>query len=337
MKFRRKGLLAVIVSCLLSVCTAAAPACGAEIKAAEKTSVSTDAVSPLHVSGTDLLNESGNITVLRGVSTHGLSWYPQYVNYDAFKTMRDKWGVNTVRLSMYTEEYGGYCSGGDREALLKTIDDGVRYASELNMYAVIDWHILRDGDPNIHKNDAAEFFDAVSAKYADCPNVIYEICNEPNGTDWHNSIRPYAEEIIGIIRSHTAKALILVGTNTWSQDVDQVVNDRLEDRNVMYVMHFYAGTHKDALRAKLQNALDQGLPVFISEFGICDASGSGELDYESADRWMELIRSYHLGYIIWNLSNKAEASALIESGCGDLSGWTYENLSGSGKWFYDNR
>ena len=101
----------------------------------------------LRVSGTTLTDASGNAVQLRGVSTHGLAWFPEYVNKEAFETLRDDWGANVVRLAMYTEEYGGYCNGGDKEALKQLIDDGVSYATELGMYVIIDWHILSDGNP----------------------------------------------------------------------------------------------------------------------------------------------------------------------------------------------
>lgn len=93
----------------------------------------------LRVSGTTLTDASGNAVQLRGVSTHGLAWFPEYVNKEAFETLRDDWGANVVRLAMYTEEYGGYCNGGDKEALKQLIDDGVSYATELGMYVIIDW------------------------------------------------------------------------------------------------------------------------------------------------------------------------------------------------------
>lgn len=48
---------------------------------------------------------------------------------------------------MYTEEYNGYCSGGNQAELKKLIDKGVRYATELGMYVIIDWHVLNDRTP----------------------------------------------------------------------------------------------------------------------------------------------------------------------------------------------
>ena len=41
----------------------------------------------LHVDGTKLKDKKGNTIQLRGVSTHGLSWFPGYVNNKMFKEL----------------------------------------------------------------------------------------------------------------------------------------------------------------------------------------------------------------------------------------------------------
>lgn len=287
----------------------------------------------LRVEGNHLVDASGKVIQLRGVSTHGLSWYPQYVNEEAFKTLRDDWGANVVRLAMYTAEYNGYCSGGNQEELKNVIRNGVKYATDLGMYVIIDWHILSDSSPMQNKEAAKAFFKEMSLEFRDDPNVIYEICNEPQNSPWASVIKPYAEEIIPIIRENAPDALILCGTNTWSQDVHEVVNDRLSDQNTMYVMHFYAGTHKDDLRNRLKSALDSNLPVFISECSITDASGNGAIDYDSAEKWMSLINQYNVSFLAWSLSNKDESSALLKPSTQSLSAWSDEELSDTGKWF----
>ena len=38
------------------------------------------------------------------------------------------------------------------------------------------------------------------------------------------------------------------------------------------------------------------------------------------------------GYVAWNVSNKAESSSLIQSGCQKTGGFTKSNLTPSGKW-----
>lgn len=294
--------------------------------------VTTVPTGRLQVSGTKLTDESGNIIQLRGVSTHGISWFPDYVNYDAFATLRDDWGANVVRIAMYPEEYNGYLSGGDKAALKQIIDNGVNYATQLGMYVIIDWHVLNYA-PSRHTQEACDFFAEMASKYSGHDNVIYEICNEPVGADWNADIKPYAETVIGTIRQFDDHALILVGTNTWSQDVDSVVGNMLDDGNVMYVAHFYAGTHKENIRNKISTALNAGVPVFISECSICDASGNGGIDYASANEWLDFMNSNQLSFIAWSLSNKAETSALISSGCSAKSGWSDGDLSETGRWF----
>ena len=294
--------------------------------------VTTVPTGRLQVSGTKLTDESGNIIQLRGVSTHGISWFPDYVNYDAFATLKNDWGANVVRIAMYPEEYNGYLSGGDKAALKQIIDNGVNYATQLGMYVIIDWHVLNYA-PSRHTQEACDFFAEMASKYSDHDNVIYEICNEPVGADWNSDIKPYAETVIGTIRKYDDHALILVGTNTWSQDVDSVVGNTLDDGNVMYVAHFYAGTHKENIRNKISTALNAGVPVFISECSICDASGNGGIDYASASEWLDFMNSNQLSFIAWSLSNKAETSALISSGCSAKSGWSDGDLSETGRWF----
>lgn len=289
-----------------------------------------EAYGGLHVVGTDLVDAKGNKIQLKGPSTHGIQWFPQYVNKEAFKTFRDDWGANVIRLAMYVRE-GGYLEG-NKEEFKKKIDDGVRYATELGMYVIIDWHVLAF-NPNECKNEAIAFFEEMAKKYCNNNNVIYEICNEPTGSEWNSQIKPYAESVISAIRKYDNDALVLVGTNTWSQDVDKVIGNKLSDHNCMYVLHFYAATHRDDLRNKLKRAVENGVPVFVSECSICDASGNGGIDYNSAAEWAKLFKQYNISYIAWNISNKGETSALISPSCNKTSGWTADELSETGKWW----
>lgn len=289
----------------------------------------------LQVIGAQLSSESGAPVQLRGVSTHGLAWFPQYVNQDFFIQLRKDWGVNVVRLALYTAEYGGYCTDGNKAQLEQLVIDGVNYAEAADLYAVVDWHVLADLDPNVHIEDAKAFFDKMSAQFADKNNVIYEICNEPNGSTTWAQIKQYANTIIPIIRANDPDAVVVVGTPTWSQDVNDATADPLEFDNVMYTLHFYAASHQQELRNKLKTAVESGTPVFVTEFGICEASGDGAIDYQSADAWIELMDELDVSYICWNLSNKDETSAFFLSKCDKTSGFTVDDLSDSAKWFVD--
>lgn len=321
------------------VCVLALGLCltgGLQIAEAKTTTYYDASAGRLHVKGTKLVDKKGHEVQLRGVSTHGLSWYPQYVNDKCFAKLHDKWGANVVRLAMYTEEYNGYCSGDakNRSDLKKLIKKGVRLAKKHKMYVIVDWHILSDGNPNSHKKEAKAFFREMSREFKGYNNVIYEICNEPNnGTSW-KEIKSYAKSVISTIRKNDKKAVIVVGTPTWSQDVDQAAADPIKGDNIMYALHFYAATHKADLRNKMTAAINKGLPVFVTEYGICDASGNGAIDKKEADRWVQTMDEYGVSYIAWNLSNKQESSSIIKSSCSKVSGFKKSELSDEGKWLY---
>lgn len=321
------------------VCVLALGLCltgGLQIAEAKTTTYYDASAGRLHVKGTKLVDKKGHEVQLRGVSTHGLSWYPQYVNDKCFAQLHDKWGANVVRLAMYTEEYNGYCSGDakNRSDLKKLIKKGVRLAKKHKMYVIVDWHILSDGNPNSHKKEAKAFFREMSREFKGYNNVIYEICNEPNnGTSW-KEIKSYARSVISTIRKNDKKAVIVVGTPTWSQDVDQAAADPIKGDNIMYALHFYAATHKTDLRNKMTAAINKGLPVFVTEYGICDASGNGVIDKKEADRWVQTMDEYGVSYIAWNLSNKQESSSIIKSSCPKVSGFKKSELSDEGKWLY---
>ncbi|MBQ8823155.1 MAG: cellulase family glycosylhydrolase [Lachnospiraceae bacterium] len=295
-----------------------------------------NALSPLHVEGTSIVNEQGEKVQLRGISTHGIAWFPQYINLDFFKQMHEEWNADVVRLAMYTAENGGYCTDGDKEATKQLIRDGVAYAEEAGMYVIVDWHILSDFNPHTNKAEAMKFFEEMSEEFADKTHVIYEICNEPNGGISWSEIKSYAEEVIGVIREKDADAIILVGTPNWSQMVDQAAKDPITDyENIMYTLHYYAGTHKESLRNTMVQAIKDGLPVFVSEYGICDASGNGALDYDQANKWVETMNSYGVSYVAWNISNKSESSAMFKAECNKISGFNEADLNPSGKWLIE--
>ena len=313
----------------------------AETETAAPEALTTDASTPygqhgaLHVENGKLTDINGSTVQLYGMSTHGIAWFPQYINYDSFRTLRDDWNTNCIRLAMYTAENGGYCAGGDKEQLKQLVKDGVSYATELGMYVIVDWHVLSDCDPNQNKDEAIAFFREMTEAFADNDNVLYEICNEPNGgTSW-DSIKSYAEEVIPVIRAQKPDAVILVGTPTWSQEIDKAAASPLDDANVMYTLHFYAGTHKDDLRNRLETCVQNGLPVFVSEFGMCDASGNGANDFDSTTKWLDLLNKYQISFCCWNLANKDESSSVFKASSTALSDWTDDDFNESGRWIRD--
>ncbi|MCR5691136.1 MAG: glycoside hydrolase family 5 protein [Eubacterium sp.] len=280
----------------------------------------------LQVEGRNIVNSKGKKVQIKGVSTHGIAWFGQYVNKSAFKSMR-KMGANTIRLALYSDKESGYS-----KKLYKTVDKGVKAATELGMYVILDWHILNHGNPKTDQKKALKFFKRFAKKYGKQKNVIYEICNEPNGdVKWERDIKPYAEKVIKKIRKYDKKNIIVVGTPTWSQDVDVVTQSPLEGDNICYTLHFYAATHKEIIQSKLDTAYEMNLPVLVTEFSICDASGSGSVDKKSGRKWMKILRKYKIGYVAWSLCNKPEAASLIKNTCTKTGNFKKSDLTVVGK------
>lgn len=286
----------------------------------------------LSVKDTYIIDSNNQKFLIQGISTHGIAWYPEYVNFSTFKTLRDDFNVNTIRLAFYSDYNAGY-----DEKLYSKIHEGVKYATELGMYVIIDWHILNDNNPNINKNNAEKFFKEMTNIYKDYENVIYEICNEPNGNVyWDSDVKPYAEDMINLIRKIDEDAIIIVGTPDWSKDLNSVIKNPIKNqKNIVYAFHYYAATHKQNERNIVQNAINNNIPVLVSEFGICDASGNGNIDINEANLWIKFLRKNSIGYVCWNLSNKNESSAMINSNVKSLSDFKHEDLSSTGKWIKD--
>ena len=283
----------------------------------------------LKVKGRYIVDKKGKKFLIKGPSTHGIAWFPEFVNKAAFNSCK-KWGANTVRLACYSSEGEGY----NTDSVWDTIDKGVKAATELGMYVIIDWHILNENKPMMSYDRAKVFFKHFAKKYGKRKNVIWEICNEPNGCEWAADIKPYAKKIIPLIRKYSQN-IIVVGTPTWSQDVDVVANDRLTGKykkNVCYTLHFYAATHKDDLRNRVKTAIGKGLPILCTEFSICEASGAGTLDTSSGNAWISLLRKNGIGYVSWSLCNKDEAASLLLPSCQRTGGFKKSDLSPTGKW-----
>ncbi len=270
----------------------------------------------LRVEGTDLVSESGEPVQLRGMSSGGLQSCFQFFNDDVCDTLVQDWGCTVIRLAMTSHGLdNGYTYFPDRY-----FNDVCGYLDTLiahGVYVIVDWHILFDGDPTEYQEDAIDFFTRISALYGDYPNVIYEVCNEPNGmryddpespVDWDNCIKPYAESVIAAIRENDPDNIIIVGTPTWSQDVDEASLNPIDADNIMYTLHFYAGSHGQDHRDKVQTALDNGLPIFCTEWGVSMDSGNSGVFYTETLEWMDFLEANNISWCNWSIG-----TAIFES------------------------
>jgi hypothetical protein len=206
---------------------------------------------------------------------------------------------------------------------------------------LIDFHILTPGDPNYNTSRAITFFTDIANTYKNNNNVLYEICNEPNGVSWA-TIKSYADQVIPVIRAIDNDAIICVGTKGWSSlglsegsSAQDIVDNPLNYPNIMYSFHFYAKSHQDYYLNHLDWASDR-LPIFVTEFGTQEASGDGANDLVMGQRYMDLLRTKKISWTNWNYSDNPLSGGVWNNGTCSGNTWTTDKLKEAGVFIRNN-
>lgn len=271
-----------------------------------------------------LTDARGEPFQLRGLSTHGIAWYPQYINAGSFLSVKEA-GGNVIRVAMYTDTENGYLA--DPETNMSLMLQAIENARSLDMYVLVDWHILSDGDPNANLDAAITFFDAVASRYPGDSAILYEICNEPNGVEWE-AVHEYAYAIFPVIRQYSPDAVIILGTPNYSGDLRQPLLKPFPGENFLYAYHFYAGQHPDD--SLLEYAVEQALPVMVSEWGI-HTDETGQPALEAGREFVTYLNERGISWCAWSLCNKDEVYSVLQPDCDTLSNWQDADLTDVGR------
>lgn len=286
----------------------------------------------LKIVGTQLCNESGQSIQLKGLSSHGIQWFGGCLTSASLDALVNDFKANVLRISLYVQE-GGYET--DPVGFTSKVNQLIKQASDRGIYAIIDWHILTPGDPNYNLDRAKTFFSDIINANKGRKNLIYEICNEPNGVNWA-TIKTYADKIIPVIRALDPNTVILVGTVGWSSlgvsdgsTSQDIIRSPVNFSNIMYTFHFYAASHRDEYLNALDRASDS-LPIFVSEFGAQDYTGDGANDFVMTDRYMELMARKKIGWTYWNFSDDSQTGPIWKPGTCPNGPWTDSNMKATG-------
>src|SRR5690606_24329447 len=150
-------------------------------------------------------------------------------------------------------------------------------------------------------------------------NLIYEICNEPNGVTW-STIKSYADKLIPIIRAIDPNTVIVVGTPGWSSlgvsegnGSQEIINNKVNFSNIMYAFHFYAVSHRDEYLNELDKTTNL-IRVFVTEFDTQNYEGDGPNDFAMANRYMDLMARKKIGWAYWNFSDDFRTGPMWKPG-----------------------
>ena len=288
-------------------------------------------VRQIHVEDCRIADEDGNTVQLTGMSSHGLLWFPEYSNANAMKTLKS-YGANTYRIAMYADDVGGgYVQ--QKEETMRLAYMAIENAISADMYVIVDWHVLRDENPLKNQENAVAFFEEISSHYGDCPNILYEICNEPNGSATWDDIYSYANTVIPVIRSHAPNAIVIVGTPDYSYSVEKVFDKPLDFENVMYSFHFYAGQFGEHYNEVFDRCKKNHIPVFVTEWGI-NYGANGKAALSQGKTFVTVLNRRKISWTAWSLCNKNEVFSAIKPDCGKFSNWELDDLTDVGKVFF---
>lgn len=287
-------------------------------------------VDKLHVEGTQLVNSKGEPVVLHGISFGWHCIWPQFWNKQCTRYLIRNWNAQVVRASM------GVAKEAKGEMLrnylaepklgLKCVKHVVDEAIRDGAYVIIDWH-----SHDIFEEQAISFFRMMAKRYKGVPNVIYEVYNEPDYETWPE-VKAYATKVIRAIREIEPDAVILVGCPHWDQDIDQVAADPIRgEKNLMYTMHFYAGTHKQWLRDRTDAAMAKGIPVFVSECAGMEASGDGPIDAKEWQAFVDWMAARKISWCAWSVSDKVETCSMFIPGANPKGRWKEDEVKPWGK------
>lgn len=278
----------------------------------------------LRIEGTRLLDRHGAPVTLRGMSLFWSQWIPRYYNEATLRRLRDEWGITVIRAALAVE-HGGYLENPEAEAA--KIERVIEAASTLGLYVIVDWHAHQP-----HPEDAADYFGKLAARYGDRPNIIYETYNEPLPEHgWAAVLKPYHERVVAAIRAHDPDNIVVLGTRSWSQDVDEAAADPVAGTNLAYTLHFYAASHKQPYRDKAQRALDRGIALFVTEYGTTQASGDESIDAAEAQIWWDWMEARGISYANWSIADKDEKSAIFKPGTATDGRWRDSDVTESGR------
>lgn len=278
----------------------------------------------LKVVGTQLTNQYNQPVVLAGISFGWSCFHPRFYTAGTVKWLATKWNCTVVRASMGIEPDKGYLA--DSTTSMQLITTVVDAAIKQHIYVIVDWH-----SHNIQLNKAIAFFKTMAQKYHQYPNIIYEVFNEPDYENWPE-VKAYSIEIIKAIREVDKNNIILVGSPKWDQDVHLPANDPIVGyNNLMYTMHFYAGTHKQWLRDRTDEAIAKGLPIFVSECAGMDATGDGKIDDTEWGKFIVWMHQKKLSWVTWSLSDKDESCSMLLPSASSNGKWKEKDIKESGK------
>ncbi|MBX2966845.1 MAG: cellulase family glycosylhydrolase [Cyclobacteriaceae bacterium] len=272
----------------------------------------------IQVTGNIFTDDKGEPIVFRGINTsdpyklkQDNQWNKRY-----FQEIKN-WGANAVRFPVHPENWRTM----GKESYLKLLDEGVQWATELQMYVIIDWHSIGNlktelffrPSYNTTIKETLEFWQIIAKHYGKNTTVaFFELFNEPvnNGefgsctwAEW----KAIMEETIAVIRAEEAINIPLVGGFDWGYDLIEAGADPVDAEGIGYTSHPYPMKREKPWEDKWTQDwgfMAERYPVMLTEIGFSGEEEKGaHVPVISDESYGDAITAYckqkGVSYIVW--------------------------------------
>lgn len=234
------------------------------------------------VDGNRFVNETGETVVFRGLAfSDPASLLDRGVWGRGYFEAAKSWNANIVRIPIHP---GHWRALGEKQ-YLSMLDDAVRWAAELDMYVIIDWHTIGNPLTGVYhgpdyitsRDETFRFWHTIASRYRNNPTVaIYELWNEAtnyNGTfgrmPW-GDYKAFLEELIWMIKKIDPTAIPAVCGFNWGYDLRNVLREPIEAEGIAYVVHPYPQKSRENWEYNWQQVwgfVAEKYPLLATEFG----------------------------------------------------------------------
>lgn len=237
-------------------------------------------------------------------------------NKEYFEVMKS-WGANLVRFPVHPSAWRKL----GKEKYLSLLDEGIKYAGEVNMYVIIDWHSIgnlktekyQSDNYNTTVKETMKFWDIISKRYKNNTTVaFFELFNEPtvggrfgecSWAEW----KELNEEMITTIRNNKAETVPLVAGFNWAYELTSIATEPINAEGIGYVSHPYPMKRQKPWEEKW--TADWGFaskkyPLILTEIGFCGEGERGaHVPVISDESYGDAITTYtkenNISYVLW--------------------------------------
>lgn len=282
-----------------------------------------------HVQGNQLIGPSGQPFLLRGAVIESSliyenSWQKNNnvtskLNSAVFTAMSGSWHMNVVRVPISNWIYAS-----NPTYYLSLLDQVIQEASQAGLYVILNLHDdQQSGSPygsgaQVPKPESVAFWQAIAARYASNPIVMYDIYNEPqypDATTWLNGGGTIAgstglstsivgmQALVNAIRATGSQQIIII------EGITTAGNLRIDDPEIVYSSHDYhevaAGT-PTTWSAKWGGLLGN-YPLYDGEWALlpnaayayqCQGATQANADQKVID-YMNFLDQFHISWTAW--------------------------------------